>query len=332
MLPTARLPGSRVALGPLSPPKWGPDLLSEQPPSVIQELQQEARSALKRAQVDKLAYINLEMKSGELEASGFSRARWVRKQAQGRAVTSWGFWFREAGSSLETAPALETDLPALVTYLLTDSINPEVVPRRQESDGKYRCHMRKRGHAGRMSFACNSPPGPGGSRSQKWRPSLTPAPFMHSAPPCVQPGCLCLSLEGSTPLGSHSPILHQALGPTEPTGTHRQIHSEQLNVKRDPEGVSTEAVGAQEDRGMGKPSRSKDSTPTGSTSSFPLRATNQDLGNPAAGQLRWALGNKPLCSLTPCPASREITGVHARALGPAGDPDSHSFLCLGLRP
>ena len=73
---------------------------------------------------------------------------------------------------------------------------------------------------------------------------------------------------------------------------------------------------------MGKPSRSKDSTPTGSTSSFPLRATNRDLGNPAAGQLRWALGNKPLCSLTPCLASREITGLHARALGPAGDPDS----------
>ena len=41
----------------------------------------------------------------------------VRKQAQGHTVTSWGFWFREAGSSLETAPALQTDLPALVTYL-----------------------------------------------------------------------------------------------------------------------------------------------------------------------------------------------------------------------
>lgn len=48
----------------------------------------------------------------------------VRKQAQGHAVTSWGFWFREAGSSLETAPALETDLPALVTYLLIGKWGP----------------------------------------------------------------------------------------------------------------------------------------------------------------------------------------------------------------
>lgn len=50
---TANAPHSqtpRVACGPF-PPKRGPDLLSAQPPAVIQELQQEARSALKRAQV-----------------------------------------------------------------------------------------------------------------------------------------------------------------------------------------------------------------------------------------------------------------------------------------
>ena len=52
-------------------------------------------------QVDKLTYINLEMKSGELEASGFSRARWVR------VLHVWpGFrvsWGKPAGGAAQEA-------------------------------------------------------------------------------------------------------------------------------------------------------------------------------------------------------------------------------------
>lgn len=79
-----------------------------------------------------------------------------------------------------------------------------------------------------------------------------------------------------TPCSLLQPLPH----PAPRLGTqraHRDTQTDpqrtQLNVKRDPEGVSAEVVGPQEDRGTGKPPRSKDSTPpTDSTSSFPLGA------------------------------------------------------------